>query len=95
MISYDIKQNYPNPFNPSTKIKYSLPKAEKVKIDVYNTLGQKIETLLNKSMPAGYHEIEFNAQNLPSAIYFYRIKVGDPARRTGDCQDVKKMILLK
>jgi hypothetical protein len=52
------------------------------------TLGQKVETLLNKRIPAGYHEIEFNAQNLPSAVYFYRIQAGD-------FQDVKKMILLR
>jgi hypothetical protein len=90
-----MTQNYPNPFNPSTKIKYALPKADKVKIEVYSTLGHKIATLLNKHIPAGNHEVEFNAQNLPSGVYFYRIRVGDPARRTGKFHDVKKMILLK
>jgi hypothetical protein len=85
---FQLWQNYPNPFNPTTKIKYSLPKAEKVKIDIYNILGQKIETLLNRRIPTGSHEIEFNAQNLPSAIYLYRIQAGE-------FQDVKKMILLR
>jgi hypothetical protein len=55
---------------------------------VYNTLGQKIQALLNKTMPAGNHEVEFNGENLPSGIYFYRIQAGD-------FQDVKKMVILK
>lgn len=83
-----VYQNFPNPFNPSTKIKFFLPKSEMVKIEVCNTIGQKTETLLNKPMPAGYHEIEFNGQNLSSGIYHYRIQAGE-------WQDVKKMILLK
>jgi len=87
-IKYKLLQNYPNPFNPSTIIKYFLPKPEAVKIEVYNTLGQKIQTLLNISMPAGYHEVEFNAQNLPSGVYLYRIKAGE-------FLNVNKMILLK
>jgi hypothetical protein len=85
---YTLFQNYPNPFNPSTKIKYSLSKPDHVQIDIYNTLGQRIETLINKHMPAGHHEIEFNAQNLPSGIYFYRIQAGE-------FLDVKKMVLLR
>jgi hypothetical protein len=55
-----LLQNYPNPFNPSTKIKFALPKPEIVTIEIYNIIGQKIITLLNKPMPAGYHEVEFN-----------------------------------
>ena len=82
-----IHQNYPNPFNPSTKIKFALPKAETVKIEVYNIIGQKIKTLLNKPMPAGYHEIEFNGRNLSSGVYLYKIEAGK-------WSDVKKMILL-
>ena len=83
-----LSQNYPNPFNPSTNIKFTLPKPENVKIEVYNIIGQKIETLLNKSMSAGYHEVEFNGQNLASGIYLYRIEAGE-------WQDVRKMVLLK
>ncbi len=81
-------QNHPNPFNPSTKIKFTLPKSENVKIEVYNIMGQKIVTLLDKLVSAGYHEVEFNGQNLFSGIYWYRIEAGN-------FQDVKKMILLK
>jgi hypothetical protein len=79
---------YPNPFNTTTKIKFDLPKPETVKIEVCNIIGQKIQTLLNKSMPAGYHEVEFNGQNLSSGIYLYRIEAGA-------WQDVKKMVYLK
>jgi len=85
---YAILQNYPNPFNPSTTIEYDLPKAATVRIEVYNLAGQKVGTLLNKRVAAGRHEVEFNAQNLSSGVYFYRIQ-------TGEFQDVKKMILLK
>ena len=87
-IEFKLFQNYPNPFNPSTSIEFTLPKANDVRVEVFNIAGQNIETLLNKSMPAGYHEVEFNAQNLSSGIYFYKIQAGK-------FQDVKKMILIK
>ncbi len=86
--NFELMPNYPNPFNPSTMIKYSLPKPENVKIEVYNTLGQGVETLLNQHMKAGYHEVEFSAADLSSGIYYYRIEAGE-------FQDVKKMILLR
>jgi hypothetical protein len=85
---FSLYQNYPNPFNPSTKIKFALAKAVNVKIEMFNLLGQKIETLLNKSMPAGPHEIEFIANNLPNGMYLYRIKAGE-------FQQVRKMVLMK
>ncbi len=86
--NFTLHQNYPNPFNPTTQISFALPKTENVIIEVYNTLGQRIETLLNTQLQAGNHEVEFNAQNLSSGIYFYRIEAGE-------FQDVKKMILIK
>ena len=86
--SYALHQNEPNPFNPSTKIKFDLPQAEKVDIHIYNSLGQTIETLLDMDLPSGRHEIVFNAQNLGSGVYFYRID-------EGNFQDVKRMVLLK
>lgn len=85
---FSLYQNYPNPFNPSTTIEYDLPKSADVKIEVFNIAGQKIRTLLNEKMAAGSHQVEFNAQNLSSGIYFYKIEAGK-------FQDVKKMILLK
>jgi hypothetical protein len=88
ITSFELKQNYPNPFNPTTTMRYDLPKAQFVTIGIYNTLGQKLETLLNKRMPAGNHEIQFNGQHLPSGVYLYRIEAGE-------WQEVKKMVLLK
>jgi hypothetical protein len=84
---YVLDQNYPNPFNPSTNIKFVIPKSEKVKIEIFNLLGQKTKTLLNKQMPVGSHEVEFTAKDLPSGVYLYRIEAGE-------YKEVKKMILL-
>jgi hypothetical protein len=83
-----LQQNYPNPFNPMTRIHYGLPKTSHVKIEIYDIVGQKVETLVNQPMEAGKHEVEFYADNLPSGIYFYRLQAGK-------FNDVKKMILLK
>jgi PKD repeat protein len=87
-FDFRLNQNYPNPFNPITKFKFEIPKPENVKIDIFNVLGQKIETLLDKQMQNGIHEIEFNGKNLPSGVYLYRIDAGK-------FQEVKKMILLR
>jgi hypothetical protein len=86
--SYVLKQNYPNPFNPLTNIKFGLPRAGKVSIDIYNILGQKVATVFTGFKAPGYHTITFNAGHLPSGIYFYRIFCEDFA-------DVKKMMLVK
>jgi predicted GH43/DUF377 family glycosyl hydrolase len=85
---YSLAQNYPNPFNPSTKIEFTLPKSGFVKLEIFNTIGQRLKLLLNKHLPAGNHEIEFNAEDLASGIYLYRIE-------SGEWKEVKKMILLK
>jgi flagellar hook assembly protein FlgD len=86
--TFHLSQNYPNPFNPSTKIKFTLPKPENVKVEIYNTIGQRVETLINKHLKAGQHTLEFNGQNLSSGIYFYRIEAGE-------YMDFKKMVLLR
>lgn len=86
--SFALYQNYPNPFNPKTKIKFNLPKQEKVRIEVFNTLGQKIITLVDKTYRAGQHEIDFNGDSISSGVYFYRIEAGN-------FHDVKKMTILK
>jgi hypothetical protein len=85
---FNLAQNYPNPFNPDTKIKFFLPTSENVKIEIYNAIGQKIETLIDKRMNAGHHEVEFHAQNLSSGLYLYKIEAGK-------FYDVKRMVLLK
>jgi hypothetical protein len=83
-----LKQNYPNPFNSSTIIKYDLSISAVITIDIFNTLGQNIKALLHKNMAAGNHEVVFDGTNLPSGIYYYRIK-------GKNFQQVKKMILIK
>jgi hypothetical protein len=85
---FSLDQNYPNPFNPSTTIRFALPKSEHVQLTIYNLLGEKIETLLDEHMIAGYHDAHFMTQNLPSGVYFYRIQAGE-------FKDVKKMVLIR
>ncbi len=86
--SYKLEQNYPNPFNPTTIIKYSLPQESKVTLRIYDILGRKIETLVNKHQLAGIHIVEFNGSHLASGIYFYRIQAGNFI-------DTKKLVLIK
>ncbi len=71
-----LDQNYPNPFNPSTTIRYSLPAKTPVQMRVYNMLGVEVAVLVNGEQQAGYHEIRFNAEHLPSGMYFYRLQAG-------------------
>jgi len=85
---YALSQNYPNPFNPVTTINYSLPKASNVKIDIYNTLGQKIAQLVKSKQSAGKYSVTWHAGNLASGIYIYRFEAD------GFVQ-TKKMLLLK
>ena len=83
-----LYQNYPNPFNPSTTINYSIPEIVFVSISVYDVLGNEIATLVNEEKPAGSYEINFNATNLSSGIYFQRLQAGSFV-------DTKKMMLMK
>ena len=85
---FSLSQNYPNPFNPVSKIKYSIPHASLVQLNVYDILGNKITTLVNKEQTAGSYEVEFNGSDLASGIYFYRLNAGE-------FTSVKKMLLLK
>ncbi len=86
--NYKLDQNYPNPFNPTTNISFSLPQSENVKLIVYNAIGDQVESLLNEFMSSGTHNITFNANNLASGIYYYRVS-------TPNFSEIKKMVLLK
>ena len=91
--SYSLKQNYPNPFNPETKIEYNLKEDGRVKLEVFNILGQKIFTLVNRHEQKGNHVVTWNGtdqegRSLPSGIYLYQVT-------TADFQKANKMILLK
>ncbi|HQF42693.1 MAG TPA: T9SS type A sorting domain-containing protein, partial [Ignavibacteriaceae bacterium] len=71
---FNLAQNYPNPFNPSTKINFSLAVDSKIKLTIYNLLGQVVNTLINSNYTAGNHTVSFNANGLNSGIYFYKIE---------------------
>ncbi len=88
-----VNQNYPNPFNPDTRISFSLGKASRVQVTVYNVLGQKVVTLLDDHMPAGPHDVSWsgtdaNGNGVAGGIYFYRIS-------TVDYNETRKMVYLK
>lgn len=87
-ISYVLHQNYPNPFNPTTAIRYSIPAAERVTLTVYDLRGQEVAVLVNSHQNAGAHEVQFDARNLASGVYFYQIK-------SGSFNATRKMLLMK
>ncbi|MFH0992441.1 MAG: T9SS type A sorting domain-containing protein [bacterium] len=83
-----LSQNYPNPFNPQTMIKFSVPVASFVTLRVYNMMGQEIVTLVQGEVPAGEHQIQWTAKNLPTGMYFYTMDAGN-------ISETKKLIYLK
>ena len=88
VYNFSLAQNYPNPFNPSTVIRYSVSSAQLVTLKIYDVLGREVKTLVNEEKPSGSYEIEFNASNFSSGIYFYQLTAGD-------FRETKKMILLR
>ncbi len=89
-----LYQNYPNPFNPTTKIKYALPVESKVKIVLYNSLGEVLIELVNELQSVGYQEVVWNASGVASGVYIYTIEAV-PTNNAGTFTSVEKMILLK
>lgn len=85
---YALEQNYPNPFNPHTAIRYTLPAPSQVKLVIYNLLGKEVTRLVDAHQPAGYYTVDFDASNLPSGVYFYRLEAGH-------FQQTRKFLLLK
>ena len=86
--NFDLSQNYPNPFNPSTKIKYQIPSDAFVTLKVFDNSGKEVATLVNGSMTAGFHSVNFYGTNLSSGVYFYKLE-------TNGFTKVMKMALVK
>ena len=74
---FDLCQNYPNPFNPSTTIRFDLPVRSPVTVTVFSMIGQRIAVLVDGELPAGRHEVRFDAASLPSGVYLYSMRAGD------------------
>ena len=87
-VKFYLYQNYPNPFNPATTIKFEIPKSQKIELKIYDVLGREVRTLYNDIAPAGIKTINFNASNLASGVYFYKLV-------TNNYTSIKKMVLLK
>jgi hypothetical protein len=87
-VEYGLSQNYPNPFNPASVIEFALPAGGHVRLEVFNVLGQRVETLVDGEMPAGYHSVTWDASSNSSGVYFYKITASDFVA-------TKKMLLLK
>ncbi len=85
---YSLEQNYPNPFNPTTNIRFAIPKSGFTTLKVYDAMGREVATLYNSKLEAGKYESEFNAMNLSSGVYFYKLV-------SGDFTEVKKLTLIK
>ena len=87
-IKFALFQNYPNPFNPCTKISWQSPVSSRQTLKVYDILGNEVTTLVDKEMEAGFHSVDFNASELPSGVYLYRLL-------SGSFVETKKMLLLR
>jgi hypothetical protein len=85
---FELLSNYPNPFNAQTNITFNLPEASEVTLDVYNTLGQKIDTIVNDRLDAGQHTVSWDANDFSSGVYFYKLTAGEN-------EITRKMNLLK
>ncbi len=85
---FHLNQNYPNPFNPTTEITFSNPERAQINLEVYNAQGQIVETLVNDELSAGNHSYTFNAQNLPSGVYYCKMQTANDVQ-------MRKMVLLK
>ena len=87
-LQHKLYNNYPNPFNPVTKIKFDIPQQSFTKLMIYDIEGKEVAVAVNRKLNPGSYEAEFNASNLPSGVYFYKLT-------SGRFTEVKKMILVK
>ena len=87
-LSFKLNQNYPNPFNPVTTINYSIVKEGHTKISVYNIIGSRVAIIVDENKSAGSYSVQFNANAIPSGVYFYKLE-------SGGFSDIKKLVLMK
>jgi hypothetical protein len=86
--TFKLSQNYPNPFNPTTQINFQIRKSDKVSLEIYNVIGQRVATLIDSKLKTGEYKVDWDAANFASGVYFYQLKVGS-------LSETKKMILMK
>ncbi len=86
-VAYNLSQNYPNPFNPTTTIEFSIPNSGFVTLKIYNVLGEEITTLVSEKLSFGSYAYNWDARNLASGIYLYRLQAGDYI-------ETRKMVLM-
>ena len=93
---YLLKQNYPNPFNPTTIIEFYLPRTSEVSLKIFNILGEEVTTLVSNRLTAGSYSYEWDASNLASGVYLYRLQAGDPSQSAGKSYvETMKMVLMR
>ena len=85
---FSLDQNYPNPFNPATRIRYALPEPASARLTIYDVLGREVSLLVDRQQAAGVYEVTFEAGDLPSGVYFYRLV-------TGPFSEIRQMLLVK
>ena len=86
--NFELSQNYPNPFNPGTTIRFSIPEAGNVKLNIFNSLGEEVANLVDEFREAGTYKINYDASGLSSGIYFYQLRINE-------FTSIKKMLLIK
>lgn len=92
--TFALDQNFPNPFNPTTTIYYQLPTESRVTLKVFDILGREVITLVNEERPAGYHDVRWDAINVASGVYFYRMEA-DPLSGATGFQQIRKLMVIK
>jgi hypothetical protein len=92
---FNLWQNYPNPFNPETRIRFDVPQESRVELTVYDILGRRVATLVSDTKPAGTHNARFDASDVSSGVYFYRLSAEPIKAKGATFHDVKKLVLVR
>jgi M6 family metalloprotease-like protein len=94
-VNFNLYQNYPNPFNPSTIIRYSLPESGRVRLDVFNALGQLVERAVDDVQTTGFYEVRFDGSHLPSGVYYYRLRLLERENGGDSFMQTRRFVLVK